>query len=195
MPADWISLDLSETALRSARRLVDRLVELSPAHADGTDAAAAECEERGRVSAELRDAVRTARRHGTVLAALWSSTWQGQTAAASVMATITPLRDGGALDLEQVVDSVGGRGTADGTSTLLRSALVDLRAGPALRVHKFNVVHSLGRRQETELVQFYLLVPGRAALATVSFSTPTLDVAEALIELFDLMANTLRWRP
>jgi hypothetical protein len=43
-------------------------------------------------------------------------------------------------------------------------------------------------------VDYFLPVPGRTGLLTLSFGTPVLPIADAFVLLFDAITASLRWR-
>jgi hypothetical protein len=43
-------------------------------------------------------------------------------------------------------------------------------------------------------VQYFVPLPGSTDLVLLSFSTPNLGLADAMVELFDAMAESLQWR-
>ena len=104
----------------------------------------------------------------------------------------------------------------DGTKVPLDSLLMDLAArggqvtgteiagGPAIR-HQYEVSPPAGSLPEggpaeedpvstrVTMVDFFLPLPGRPGLLVLSFSTPVEPLAEALVMLFDAIAESLRW--
>jgi len=100
----------------------------------------------------------------------------------------------------------------DGTKIPLDGLLMDLAArggevtgteiagGPAIR-HQYEVLPPDGRLpggQEpvstgVTMVDFFLPLPGQPGLLVLSFSTPVEPLADALVMLFDAIAESLRW--
>jgi hypothetical protein len=100
----------------------------------------------------------------------------------------------------------------DGTKIPLDGLLMDLAArggevtgteiagGPAIR-HQYEVLPpdgSLRGGQEpvstgVTMVDFFLPLPGQPGLLVLSFSTPVEPLADALVMLFDAIAESLRW--
>jgi hypothetical protein len=65
-------------------------------------------------------------------------------------------------------------------------ALTQLPAGPAVRVR---------RRAEATILDVHVIVPESGAYLVLSFSTPLNALADAMLDLFDSIASTLRWIP
>ena len=98
----------------------------------------------------------------------------------------------------------------DGTKVPLDGLLMDLAArggqvtgteiagGPAIR-HQYEIVPPTAGLPEdavstrVTMVDFFLPLPGRPGLLVLSFSTPVEPLAEALVMLFDAIAESLRW--
>jgi hypothetical protein len=188
VPSDWVHVDVTEEGPAAARAFVRRLVEGSPQRDKKREIQAA---------AALQGTVRKARRQGAVMAAFWSRRVEERLVGASVVVALRPLRPDAALDahgtvdLDRAVRTVAG---AEAGESILESSLVELPAGPARRLRKVQVVDALGARHETQVVQFFVLAPDRRQLVVITFSTPTVELAEPLAELFDALACSLRWR-
>lgn len=188
-PTNWFNLDLSANAMTSARKLVESLVAGQP----NTDQKL-----KLQMIGTLQSQVRKARSQGGVLAAFWSLGLGGHAIGASVIAAVAPLgpdvplTDDGGVDLTVAVAAVSSKQAPGGV--LVGTSTVDLPVGPAIRVHKRQVAEAMGSKHDTEVVQYFLQVPGERRLVVLTFSTPTLELAEALFELFDAMAASLRWR-
>jgi hypothetical protein len=60
-------------------------------------------------------------------------------------------------------------------------------------VLKTQEADAMGSPHQTEVLQFFLLVPDQPRLVVLTFSTPTREVVDALMELFNTMAASLRW--
>jgi hypothetical protein len=67
-----------------------------------------------------------------------------------------------------------------------RVTLIELPAGPGVRVR---------RRVEATMLDIHVAVPESGAYLILSFSTPLDQLADAMVDLFDSIANTLRWIP
>jgi DNA gyrase inhibitor GyrI len=64
--------------------------------------------------------------------------------------------------------------------------LTELPAGLAVRVR---------RRTEATTQDIHVTVPESGAYLILSFSTPLDQLADAMVDLFDSIAGTLRWIP
>ncbi len=186
-PADWIHADVSVDGPAAARRLLDSLPVDPGQHAL-----------KHQVGHELGRALTTARQQGAVMAAFWSRSLDGRAIGASLTVAIAPfgtasaLADDGGVDLDRVMRTVAEaveRGEDGG-----EVGVIDLPAGPAVRLRKRQAADALGDAHETDVVQFFVPIPGRLNLLVMTFSTPTVELADALGELFDAMAASLRWR-
>jgi len=198
-PSDWVQVDMSADGPAAARRFVERLVEGQP---EGNRDKRREIQ----VAATFQGTVRKARRQGARMAAFWSVQAEGRLAGASVMVAIRPVPQGlvpkdaaspeeaHLAALERAVRHVTASGQDDGGS-VIETGLVELPAGPARRVRRSQVVDALGSRHRTEVVQFFVLAPDQRQMVVITFSTPTLELAEPLAGLFDALACSLRWRP
>lgn len=194
-PANWIHLDLSANAMASARRLVDDMV-----------AGEKQVDEKLKLQfiGQLQSTVRRAREQGGVFVAFWSLGLGDLSIGASVIAAVAvlgpdlPVDGTGQVALEDAVaavsaDLAAGEGS-DGV-TIVGSTVVELPAGEAVRVHKRQVAEAMAGRYESEVIQYFVRVPHERRLVVLTFSSPNLDLAEAMVELFDAMALTLRWKP
>lgn len=99
---------------------------------------------------------------------------------ASLVVTLTPPHDKETLRVPP--DRLARELAADGG----RATLIELPAGPAVRVH---------RRAEATMLDVHVAVPESGAYLILSFSTPLDQLADAMVGLFDSIAGTLRWIP
>lgn len=99
---------------------------------------------------------------------------------ASLVVTLTPPPDKETLRVppDRLAESL-----ADGGG---RVTLVDLPAGPAVRVR---------RQAESATLDIHVTVPESGSYLILSFSTPLNQLADAMADLFDSIAGTLRWIP
>ena len=64
---------------------------------------------------------------------------------------------------------------------------------PALRVRKGVRPTVVGREVDTDVVQYFVPVPGGDRLVVLTFSTPIAALADGFAGLFDAIAGTLRF--
>jgi hypothetical protein len=101
------------------------------------------------------------------------------------------------------LDDLAGRLAADGKDSR-EVSVVELPAGPALRVREeYNPVVDRPPTAETEKDADYALpsltldyqvqVPRAEAILLLTFSTPLVQIADAMVDLFDAVAGSLSW--
>jgi hypothetical protein len=177
-PPGWFTLDLSGGADRQdLRRLV------------AERAGYLRAETRDELTRSLEQLVTAARAQRACLAAVHSARVGDDLIGASMVAAAVDavgriVRDG-VVDLDELRAVLGVEERL--------SAIVDLPAGQARRVQSRQESASGDQVARAENVQYFLPVPGRAAVLLVTFSTPTLRLAEAYGELFDTMAASIEW--
>jgi hypothetical protein len=187
-PPDWVHLDLSGDPLANARRMVDGIAE-----GGSPDKAKLKL----RVAAALQGAVRDAVNQGAVMASVWWQVFEGKPVGASAMVAIRPMmRDAlngdGTIDMTRAVRTVSGAVNAG--DQVLEAGELTLPAGPAYRVRKAQEAAAVGQRHETAVIQYFVPVPNAMQLLLITFSTPTLELLDSFVALFDAMAHSLRWR-
>lgn len=188
-PANWIDLDLDPaTSAASLARLVDEQV------GGGHERAA----DRRQLTEWLRTATAEARANGSVFASMLSDTIDGVPVSASLFASLAA-DDRPTTAGEDDADRVRGLAgyLCEPGAPLEGAALrvAELRAGWAVRARRRTSVRMAGldRVVEVENLQYFVLVPGSPALLVLTFSTPVVSLADALVALFDAIAETLEW--
>ncbi|MEU9455172.1 hypothetical protein [Streptomyces sp. NPDC048277] len=68
------------------------------------------------------------------------------------------------------------------------------RAARLLRRERTKESRRLGSEFEDTIVEYFVPVPERDEALMLTFSTPLEPIADAMVELFDAVAATLRWR-
>ncbi len=184
-PPGWFQIDLNpRTSRQSIRRLV---AERTRTDKDSAGA-------RRELTRLLEDAVAAAGSQGAVFSALYADIVDRTPIGASVIAAAVvaegSLTPGGKFDLDRLQELAGEAGRQ---TTVRDTEIVELPAGRAVRVHKETALTAAGRPAYTDVVQYFLPMPGRFAVLIVTFSTPTLPLAEAFGELFDTMAASIEW--
>jgi hypothetical protein len=64
-----------------------------------------------------------------------------------------------------------------------------------LRRERTRQSRKLGSEFEDTVVEYFVPVPDRDEVLMLTFSTPLEPIADAMVELFDAVAGTLRWQP
>jgi hypothetical protein len=186
-PASWFELDLDpKTSRTSIVRLVkersgiDRLQGGAPRQ----------------VANMLHRAAREARTNGAVLASMYSEALEGRPVSASLIASVAPLQDARkgqeGPDLEALKQRLS-RALGQNES-LQEASVVELRAGRAIRMSKRTITEAFERQVTSEVVQYWVPVPGHPQVVALTFSTPNLGLSEPFGELFTTIAESLRWR-
>lgn len=68
------------------------------------------------------------------------------------------------------------------------------RAARRRRSERTRETRKLGSEFQDTIVEYFVAVPGRDESLMLTFSTPMEPIADAMVELFDAIAGTLRWR-
>ncbi|MGW5136232.1 hypothetical protein [Streptomyces sp. NPDC004135] len=68
------------------------------------------------------------------------------------------------------------------------------RAARVLRRERAKQSRKLGSEFEDTVVEYFVPVPDREEVLMLTFSTPLEPIADAMVELFDAVAGTLRWQ-
>lgn len=124
----------------------------------------------------LRDAIRHAREAGGTDMMMSLAERDGLPLAASCL--VSYVEEGGPVPMD-----------------MLAAELV--RDGGAVSETEIDGVPAIRRRYlepPVTRLDFYLRVPGRGGLLTLAFATPVQPLADALVLLFDAIAESLRWR-
>ncbi|MFF5967390.1 hypothetical protein ACFY64_27420 [Streptomyces collinus] len=89
----------------------------------------------------------------------------------------------------------------DAVAALAGSGEVTLETLPAvgrvarvLRRERTKQSRKLGSEFEDTVVEYFVPVPDRDEVLMLTFSTPLEPIADAMVELFDAVAATLRWQ-
>jgi hypothetical protein len=104
---------------------------------------------------------------------------------ASLLVSRIPQR----LDSLDAVTALAGRGEV--TPVTLPGAG---QAARTRRSERNRRTKKLGSQYEDTIVEYFVPVPGRDETLMLTFSTPMEPIADALVELFDAIAGSLRWR-
>ncbi|MFM9640959.1 hypothetical protein ACKI1X_30340 [Streptomyces turgidiscabies] len=100
------------------------------------------------------------------------------------------------------LDEIAGGLAAEGNDSR-EVSVVELPAGPALRVREeFNPARDrppVGAEKEAEYalpsvtLDYQVQVPRAEAILLLTFSTPLVQIADAMVDLFDAVAGSLSW--
>lgn len=182
-PSEWFDLDLDpRTRRRSHQRLVTRRIGAGP---DGAGL-------RRQVVDELEAAADRAAAAGARFASVYSQIHDRLPVAATLLGVVrgrlaeqTPALE---PDLEAAADALR-RDAPSGSCEV-----VNLPVGPALRRRHRVAVDRSGRAKLTDNVTYIVPMPDPGGTLMLEFSTPTLPVADAMADLFDAIAASLRWQ-
>jgi len=181
LPPGWvrIKLDGSEPVVL-ASLVAAKVATVDPAQRE---------EARALLTRTLGGALRDARAAGGLDVLISVAESHGVPIAASCLITYLD-KDGTKVPLDGLLMDLASRG-GQVTGT-------EIAGGPAIR-HQYEIVPPQGSLPEDPIstrvtsVDFFLPLPGRPGLLVLSFSTPVEPLAEALVMLFDAIAESLRW--
>jgi hypothetical protein len=150
---------------------------------------AAFADARARMRAEFERAAEIGAASGAVLAFVYWSAWEGKLASASLFVALVdatvPPDDTAASEPGALVDALAARYGGE---------VRELADGPGTRVHsRGRVPMTTGAGPEAEIVSWYVPHHTGRRLAILTFSTPNIDLADEFGEVFDALADTLRW--
>jgi hypothetical protein len=185
LPDSWVQYDLNpETYQASLAASVDRIVAGSPqAEAIARDGQAL-------LASHLTDAIE----HGALLAASYTDTVNEVPIGASLVVIRSPYpadNSGHRMSLKAIADMF--------TTGLSKGRMVGLpRVGPAVLVTSREMVEEMrgsdGRPMQADTTRYYVPFPGHdSPLLVLSFSSPTLLLADAFRKLFRAVAESLTW--
>ena len=183
LPPGWvrIKLDGSEPVVL-ASLVAAKVATVDPAQRE---------EARALLTRTLGSALRDAKAAGGLDVLISVAESHGVPIAASCLITYLD-KDGDKVPLDGLLMDLAARG-GQVTGT-------EIADGPAIR-HQYEVSPPEGSLPAGEepvatrvtMVDFFLPLPGRPGLLVLSFSTPVEPLAEALVMLFDAIAESLRW--
>ncbi|MFJ6987666.1 MULTISPECIES: hypothetical protein [unclassified Streptomyces] len=176
-PGDWYRVPLQPDEARQAA--VRALVKRQFAGVDDQPVL------RRKAEAELLGVAEAGREQGGVVLYLSFLEAAGIPLSASLL--VSRLRE--RFDSLDAVASLAGSGEV---------GLVELpaagRAARRRRQVRTRQTRRLGSEFDDTVVEFFVPIPGRDEVLTLTFSTPLEPLADAMVELFDAVAGTLRWR-
>lgn len=182
LPAAWERLDLGgATRAADVAGLVDRTTRQGPEFAEA----------RARMRAEVERAAEIGAAAGASLAFVYYSAPEGKLASASLFVALVDAtgRPDGETEPEP-------RALADALAARYGGEVGELDAGPAARVRRRGRAPSsdgTATGAEAEIVTWYVPHSSGRRIAVLTFSTPNVGLADEFSELFDTLADTLRW--
>lgn len=185
LPDSWVQYDLNpETYRASLAASVDRIVAGTP------QAEAIARDGQVMLASHLMDAIE----HGALLAASYTDTVNEVPIGASLVVIRSPYPaddSGHKMSLRAIADMF--------TTGLSKGRMVGLpRVGPAVLVTSREMVEEMrgsdGRPMQADTTRYYVPFPGHdSPLLVLSFSSPTLLLADAFRKLFRAVAESLTW--
>ena len=181
LPPGWVRIKLDGSEPVTVASLVAaKVATVDPAQREGA---------RALLTRTLGSALRDARAAGGLDVLISVAASHGVPIAASCLITYLD-KDGDKVPLDGLLMDLAARG-GQVTGT-------EIAGGPAIR-HQYEIVPPAASLPDdpvatrVTMVDFFLPLPGRPGLLVLSFSTPVEPLAEALVMLFDAIAESLRW--
>jgi nucleotide-binding universal stress UspA family protein len=181
LPATWHRVDLDpETRAASIARLVKRTTRQGSEFANG----------RAQMRVEFERAAEIGVSSGATLAFVFWSVTDGKLASASLFVALIDAShapEDGAMEPQALAEALAARYGGEAT---------ELDAGPAARVRRRRPVPEAwagSTGKEAEIVTWYVPHESGRRLAVLTFSTPNVGLADEFGEVFDALADTLRW--
>jgi hypothetical protein len=152
---------------------------------------------RGTLLRMLREAAENAERHGARSCAVATDVVDD---AGMLVATLMVFQRPPSPDpVHDTVDAIAGQVTAGssgpGSPTWRRVEIVDIAAGRAVRVQGVEATDVGGRSIDAVVMQTLIPVPDDVGVLNVVLTSPQVELAEPLLELFDAISGTLTWSP
>jgi len=178
MPATWNRLELGPDGRAAS---IDRIVELTMKQGPEFE------EARDRMRTELETAAELGAASGATLAYTYWAAPSGKLASASLFVALV---DGG-----RASDSApGSEDLPAAIAARYGGEVRALSAGRAARVRRrVRRPSDSGSGPEAEIVTWYVPHASGRRLAVLTFSTPNVGLADELGQVFDALADTLRW--
>jgi hypothetical protein len=175
MPPGWVRLPLDGREHERVVTLVNAKVQdLPPDLREGL---------RRTLTKEMLDALAGARQAGGVDVFLSIAAVGEVPIAASCLVTFLDAR--GSVPLEGLVTEF--------VAAAQQVAVISIAGAPAVRRQSVQDQESGDTVLRTTMVDFFVPVPESTGLLVLSFATALEPLAEALVQLFDAMAESLRW--
>jgi len=189
LPPSWVEFDVwRATRTGDLGRVLDGHIARTPEVAP----------HRGVLLRLLREVAADAERKGALFCAVMLEPADD---AAMLVASLMVLRTAGASDpagntVEVIAGQVSAIAPSDGSPVWRNVEPVELPAGRAVRVRGVETV-SLGDREPVAcaVMQTLLPVPGGKGVLNVVCTSPQVQLAEPMLDLFDAISGTLAWSP
>ncbi len=186
VPRSWFEFDVWRASRTGdlARLVDERIAQLSQLRP-----------QRAALLRLLREVAERAERQGAVYCAATAELVDGSDGlVASVMVFHT---DGMATDADNTAEAIAGQITAvvptDRSSPWRTVTVVEMPAGRAVRTRGVERSEPDGVRIDGVIMQTLIPVPDGHGVLNVVLSSPHVDIAEELFELFDAISDTLAW--
>lgn len=183
LPKDWHGIPLDGVADRSK---LDRFVRQMA----GSAPEAAHLREQ--VALLLQHVVARARSEGALHIAVYYQVLGNSVVGASLVvnASVVPtqFRTEPGVDLDAMAAELAGSSGED-----VDAGVVTVNGGPAIRLRRRVKATIEDVSATAESLQYFVPSPEGRQMIVLNFSTPSVPVADALVDLFDAMATTFDW--
>ncbi|MGH3806758.1 MAG: hypothetical protein ACRDRU_09015 [Pseudonocardiaceae bacterium] len=186
MPQSWLEFDVwRATRTGDLARLLDARIVQSPQLGPS----------RGALLKALRQAASYAERHGALFCAAMAELVED---AGMLAATVMVFQADGAADpADNTPEVIAGQLTAvsqaSETSQWRRVEIVDILAGRAVRVYGVETAQLGDRSADCVIMQTLIPVPDGHGVLNVVVTSPQVELAEPMLDLFDAISSTLTW--
>lgn len=189
VPPSWLEFDVwRATRTNDLARLVDARLAEAPELA----------RRRGALLKLLREVAAEAERKGALFCAVMLDPVAG--AGMLVASAMVFQTDGAADPADNTVDAIAAQVTAvapgDGSPRWRRVETVEGPAGRAVRVHGVEAVDLGGHRPvDCVVMQTLVPLPDGGGVLNVVLTSPQVQLADSMLDLFDAISGTLAWAP
>lgn len=186
LPESWLEFDVwRATRTGDLSRLLDARIAADPELKPY----------RGALVKALRQAASEAERHGALFCAAMSELVED---AGMLAATVMVFQTDGTLDpADNTAEVIASRLTSvapiEGAARWRRVDVVEIPAGRAVRVQGVEAVDLGGRSVDCVVMQTLVPVPDGPGVLNVVATSPQVELAESMLDLFDAISSTLTW--
>ena len=189
LPESWVEFDVwRATRTADLARLVDARIAVLPELAA----------RRRALLRALREVAARAERQGAVFCAAMADSVPdaGLLTATLIVFQTEPASEPERDSVAAIAGQVSAVAPTEGSLYWRRVEVVDLRVGRAVRVAGVEVADVGGRAPVPGVVMQTLVpVPGGQGVLNAVLTSPMVDLAEAMLDLFDAITETLAWAP